>query len=236
MFLVIDIILVAVFALFVYTAMKKGFMLSLLEFLAVIISFVLAYSLSPVVAEAAYDGFVEKQLVESVEDKIDENFSLEETGEQAEQLLDAIPDYMVAFAESFGISVNDIKRDLAKEDLSNENLATELVENIAQPIAIGALTVVSFLILAVVLQIILKVLARLISGVFKLPVIGSANKILGAILGACKGIVVVIFICTVLTVVFSSGDNEIADAVNDSLVINALDEINPFIKSLKDSF
>ena len=236
MFLVIDIILVAVFALFVYTAMKKGFMLSLLEFLAVIISFVLAYSLSPVVAEAAYDGFVEKQLVESVEDKIDENFSLEETGEQAEQLLDAIPDYMVAFAESFGISVNDIKHDLAKEDLSNENLATELVENIAQPIAIGALTVVSFLILAVVLQIILKVLARLISGVFKLPVIGSANKILGAILGACKGIVVVIFICTVLTVVFSSGDNEIADAVNDSLVINALDEINPFIKSLKDSF
>lgn len=236
MFLVIDIILVAVFALFVYTAMKKGFMLSLLEFLAVIISFVLAYSLSPVVAEAAYDGFVEKQLVESVEDKIDENFSLEETGEQAEQLLDAIPDYMVIFAESFGISVNDIKRDLAKEDLSNENLATELVENIAQPIAIGALTVVSFLILAVVLQIILKVLARLISGVFKLPVIGSANKILGAILGACKGIVVVIFICTVLTVVFSSGDNEIADAVNDSLVINALDEINPFIKSLKDSF
>ena len=236
MFLVIDIILVAVFALFVYTAMKKGFMLSLLEFLAVIISFVLAYSLSPVVAEAAYDGFVEKQLVESVEEKIDENFSLEETGEQAEQLLDAIPDYMVAFAESFGISVNDIKRDLAKEDLSNENLATELVENIAQPIAIGALTVVSFLILAVVLQIILKVLARLISGVFKLPVIGSANKILGAILGACKGIVVVIFICTVLTVVFSSGDNEIADAVNDSLVINALDEINPFIKSLKDSF
>ncbi len=236
MFLVIDIILVAVFALFVYTAMKKGFMLSLLEFLAVIISFVLAYSLSPVVAEAAYDGFVEKQLVESVEEKIDENFSLEETGEQAEQLLDAIPDYMVIFAESFGISVNDIKRDLAKEDLSNENLATELVENIAQPIAIGALTVVSFLILAVVLQIILKVLARLISGVFKLPVIGSANKILGAILGACKGIVVVIFICTVLTVVFSSGDNEIADAVNDSLVINALDEINPFIKSLKDSF
>lgn len=236
MFLVIDIILVAVFALFVYTAMKKGFMLSLLEFLAVIISFVLAYSLSPVVAEAAYDGFVEKQLVESVEEKIDENFSLEETGEQAEQLLDAIPDYMVIFAESFGISVNDIKHDLVKEDLSNENLATELVENIAQPIAIGALTVVSFLILAVVLQIILKVLARLISGVFKLPVIGSANKILGAILGACKGIVVVIFICTVLTVVFSSGDNEIADAVNDSLVINALDEINPFIKSLKDSF
>lgn len=236
MFLVIDIILVAVFALFVYTAMKKGFMLSLLEFLAVIISFVLAYSLSPVVAEAAYDGFVEKQLVESVEEKIDENFSLEETGEQAEQLLDAIPDYMVIFAESFGISVNDIKHDLAKEDLTNENLATELVENIAQPIAIGALTVVSFLILAVVLQIILKVLARLISGVFKLPVIGSANKILGAILGACKGIVVVIFICTVLTVVFSSGDNEIADAVNDSLVINALDEINPFIKSLKDSF
>lgn len=236
MFLVIDIILVAVFALFVYTAMKKGFMLSLLEFLAVIISFVLAYSLSPVVAEAAYDGFVEKQLVESVEDKIDENFSLEETGEQTEQLLDAIPDYMVVFAESFGISVNDIKHDLAKEDLSNENLATELVENIAQPVAIGALTVVSFLILAVVLQIILKVLARLISGVFKLPVIGSANKILGAILGACKGIVVVIFICTVLTVVFSSGDNEIADAVNDSLVINALDEINPFIKSLKDSF
>ena len=236
MFIVLDIILVAVFALFVFTAMKKGFVLSLLEFLAVILSFVLAFSLSPVLAQAAYDGFVEEKLVESVESEIDENFSLEGANEQAEVLLDAIPDYMVSFAESFGVSVSDIKRDIADENFSNQNIAIGLVDKIAQPIATGALTVVCFMVIAAVLLFILKIAARMIAKIFKLPIINTANKLLGGILGAFKGIAVVIFICTILTALFSAGDNEIAKAVNDSLIINALEEVNPFYNSLQEKF
>jgi hypothetical protein len=70
----------------------------------------------------------------------------------------------------------------------------------------------------------------------RLPLIKNVNQILGGVLGACKGFAVVIFICTILTVFFASGDNELAAAVNDSVIINLIDNVNPLVNSLKEFF
>lgn len=236
MFIILDIILVAIFALFVFMAMKKGFVLSLLEFLAVILSFVIAFSISPILAQTTYDVAMEEKLVDTVESKIDEKFSLDDTNEQAEVLLDSIPDYMVTFAGAFDISMEDVKDEIADERFTSEGVASQLVEKIAQPIAVGALSVLFFLIVAVILLFVLKILAKMIAKIFKLPIIKSVNKVLGGVLGAFKGLAVVFFICTILTVFFSSGDSEISEAVNDSLIIGAFEEINPLFESLKENF
>lgn len=236
MSLAIDIILVVIFASFVLTAVKKGFILSLLEFAAVILALVLAYNFSPKVAETAYDGFVKEATIKTIETQIEENVSLQETSTQAQLLLESIPDYMVSVADFMGVSVDDIKQSVASSKLTSENIATELVEKIAQPIIIGALTALSFVVLAIVLLFVLKFLAQIIAKIFKIPVIKTVNKLLGGILGACKGFAVVLFICTVLTVFFASGDNELAAAVNDSVVVNLIDNVNPLVNSLKEIF
>lgn len=236
MSLAIDIILVVIFASFVLTAVKKGFILSLLEFAAVILALVLAYNFSPKVAETAYDGFVKEATIKTIETQIEENVSLQETSTQAQLLLESIPDYMVSVADFMGVSVDDIKQSVASSKLTSENIATELVEKIAQPIIIGALTALSFVVLAIVLLFVLKFLAQIIAKIFKIPVIKTVNKLLGGILGACKGFAVVLFICTILTVFFSSGDNELATAVNDSVVVNLIDNVNPLVNSLKEIF
>ena len=236
MSLAIDIILVVIFASFVLTAVKKGFILSLLEFAAVILALVLAYNFSPKVAETAYDGFVKEATIKTIETQIEENVSLQETSTQAQLLLESIPDYMVSVADFMGVSVDDIKQSVASSKLTSENIATELVEKIAQPIIIGALTALSFVVLAIVLLFVLKSLAQIIAKIFKIPVIKTVNKLLGGILGACKGFAVVLFICTILTVFFASGDNELAAAVNDSVVVNLIDNVNPLVNSLKEIF
>lgn len=233
---VLDIILVVIFAAFVFAAVKKGFMLSLLELVAVIAALALSYQFSPVVAQAAYDGVVEESLIETVEGQIDENFNLTSTTKQAEVILDAMPEFMVSFASSVGVEFEEVKEKISSESFSSENLATELVQKVAQPIVVGALTIVFFLLLASILLFVFKWLAQILSKLFKLPLIGTANKILGGILGVCKGVIVIVFICTVLDVLFAGGDNEIAKAVNDSYVIGLLDNVNPFIKSLKEIF
>lgn len=236
MSLAIDIILVVIFASFVLTAVKKGFILSLLEFAAVILALVLAYNFSPKVAETAYDGFVKEATIKTIETQIEENVSLQETSTQAQLLLESIPDYMVSVADFMGVSVDDIKQSVASSKFTSENIATELVEKIAQPIIIGALTALSFVVLAIVLLFVLKFLAQIIAKIFKIPVIKTVNKLLGGILGACKGFAVVLFICTILTVFFASGDNELAAAVNDSVVVNLIDNVNPLVNSLKEIF
>lgn len=236
MSLAIDIILVVIFASFVLTAVKKGFILSLLEFAAVILALVLAYNFSPKVAETAYDGFVKEATIKTIETQIEENVSLQETTTQTQLLLESIPDYMVSVADFMGVSVDDIKQSVASSKLTSENIATELVEKIAQPIIIGALTALSFVVLAIVLLFVLKFLAQIIAKIFKIPVIKTVNNLLGGILGACKGFAVVLFICTILTVFFASGDNELAAAVNDSVVVNLIDNVNPLVNSLKEIF
>lgn len=236
MSLAIDIILVVIFASFVLTAVKKGFILSLLEFAAVILAFVLAYSFSPKVAQVAYDGFVKEATIKTIETQIEENVSLQETSTQTQLLLESIPDYMVSVAGFMGVSVDDIKQSVANSKLTSENIATELVEKIAQPIIIGALTALSFVVLAIVLLFVLKFLAQIIAKIFKLPLIKTVNQILGGILGACKGLAVLIFLCTILTVFFASGDSELAKAINDSVVVNLIDDVNPLVNSLKEIF
>ena len=236
MSLAIDIILVVIFASFVLTAVKKGFILSLLEFAAVILALVMAYNFSPKVAETAYDGFVKEATIKTIETQIEENVSLQETTTQTQLLLESIPDYMVSVADFMGVSVDDIKQSVASSKLTSENIATELVEKIAQPIIIGALTALSFVVLAIVLLFVLKFLAQIIAKIFKIPVIKTVNNLLGGILGACKGFAVVLFICTILTVFFASGDNELAAAVNDSEVVNLIDNVNPLVNSLKEIF
>ncbi len=236
MSIILDVILITIFAAFVFTAAKKGFMLTLLELLAVIVALSLSYQFSPVVAQAAYDSVVEESLIETVETQIDETLNISSTTAKAEVVLESIPDFMVSFASSVGVDLETVKTQISSAQFSSENLATELVEKIAQPIAVGALTVIFFLLLSAVLTFALKWLAKLLSKFFKLPLIGTVNKVLGGVLGACKGVIAIVFVCTFLDLVFAKGDSEIANAVNNSYVIGLLDNVNPFIKSLKDVF
>lgn len=236
MSIILDVILLTIFVAFVFTAAKKGFMLSLLELIAVIVALALSYQFSPVVAQAAYDGIVEESLIETVETQIDDNLNISSSTEQAEMVLDAIPDFMVTFASSVGIEVEEVREKITSENFSAENLATELVNKVAQPIVLAALTAIFFVLLAALLLFVLKWLAQILAKLFKLPLIGTVNKVLGGTLGACKGIMVIIFVCTILQIVFAGGDNEIATAVNGSYVVGLLDNINPFVKSLTEIF
>lgn len=234
MSIVLDVILVVIFAAFVLTAAKKGFVKTLLELVAVAAALILSYQLSPVVAQGAYDGFVKESMVTSIEEQIDENFNTSTAAKKAEVTLDALPDFMVSLASSAGVEINDIKAKIASEKFSSQNIATELVEKVAQPIVIGAMTIVIFMILAIILIFALKFVAHLVSKLFDVPLIGTANKILGGALGACKGVIVLLFLCTILDFLFAKGDGELSVAVNDSFVIGLLDNINPFINNLKE--
>ena len=236
MSIILDVILITIFAAFVFTAAKKGFMHTLLELLAVVVALALSYQFSPVVAQATYDGIVEKSLVKTVEIQIDETVNISSVTTQAEVLLDSIPGFMASFASSAGVDLEGVKAQISSEKISSENLAIELVDKIAQPIAVGALTVIFFLILSAILIFVLKWIAGLLAKLFKLPLIGTVNKVLGGVLGACKGVLVIVFVCTFLELIFANGDSEISNIVNNSYVVGLLDNINPFIKSLKDIF
>ncbi len=234
MSIILDIILIAIFAAYVLFAAKKGFVRTLLELVAVVAAIFLSFQISPVIAQTAYDGFVEKQIVTALEEQIDENIDSLSVTEKTNAVLDAIPDFAVSLASSAGVEISDIKDQISAQKFDSQNLAQSLVDKIAEPIVVGALKIIIFILLAVVLMIVLKIAAKYISKLFDIPVVKSLNKSLGGVLGAIKGALVLLVICTGLRFIFGGGDGELSVAVNDSFVVGLLDEINPLIDSLKE--
>ncbi len=234
MSIILDVILIAIFAAYVITAAKKGFVRTLLELVAVVAAIFLSFQISPVISQTVYDGFVEKEIVATLEEQISENVDALSVTEKANAVLDSIPDFAVSLAASAGVEISTIKEQISSQKFDSQNLAQSLVDKIAEPIVVGALTIIIFILLAVVLMIALKFVAKLVSKLFDIPLVKSVNRSLGGVLGAIKGVLVVIVICTALRFIFGGGDGELSVAVNDSFVVGLLDEINPLIDSLKE--
>ena len=234
MSIILDVILIAIFAAYVLTAAKKGFIRTLLELVAVVAAIFLSFQISPVIAQGAYDGFVESQIVTAVEEKIDESIDSLSVAEKANAILDSIPEFAVSIALSAGVEISDIKDQISSQKFDSADLAQSLVDQIAEPIVVGALNVVIFILLSILLIFVLKIVAKYISKLFNIPVIKSINKSLGGVLGAIKGALVLLVICTGLRFIFGSGDSEFSLAVNESFVIGLLDQINPLVDSLKE--
>ncbi len=234
MSIILDVILIAVFAAYVITAAKKGFVRTLLELVAVVAAIFLSFQISPVISQSVYDGFVEKEIVNALEEQINENVDALSVTEKANAVLDSIPDFAVSLASSAGVEISTIKDQIASQKIDSQNIAQSLVDKIAEPIVVGALTIIIFILLAVVLMIVLKFVAKLISKLFNIPLVKSLNKSLGGVLGAIKGALVLLVICTALRFIFGGGEGELSVAVNDSFVIGLLDEINPLVDSLKE--
>ena len=133
MSIILDVILLVIFVAFILIAAKKGFVLTLLELVALVVALVVSYQFSPVVAQASYDKIVEPKIIETVEKKIDETVDISATTEQAKVILDSIPEFMVKYAVSVGVDTEEIKVKLSEDKISSENIATQLTKRIAQP-------------------------------------------------------------------------------------------------------
>lgn len=232
MSLILDIILIAIFCLIVFGAAKKGLVKSLLELASFVLAVVLSFQLSPFVAEKAYGAFLEEQITTSIEEQTKEKTNVD----KIDLTVIAVPEFVVKIAEAAGVDTDKIKKQVTSYDLSSENMAEELEENVVKPVATGALTVISFIVLFILLSILFGILTELIAKVFKLPLIKSANRLLGALFGVGKGLLLIILLASVFEFLFANGNGEMAEAVNSSKVMGLLENINPFISSLKELF
>lgn len=223
MFLILDLILVGIFALIVFLAVKKGFLRTVLDVVAVIVACALAWALSTPVAQSCYDGFVEDIIIESVKDEIDKsNFDATVAAEEVVEAFKELPPFVVDLADAVGVDFDKLIKEADFEDVDANDSVTQLVRKIAEPIAVKIMSAVIFLILAIILMIILKIVVAVICKVTVLPIIGEADKLLGGILGGVKGFLLVGVIAIILQALFGKDTGVMGEMVDDSFVIGLL--------------
>ncbi len=212
--LILDGILILIFASFIINGRRKGFIKTVFSLIVTVISIIVAKEYSPAAAQWVNDNFIHEMGVEWLTKLISDNIS---SGAQA--VADAIPaavsDAVAAFANT---SVEALLSGVATS--AEIAQAAEKIYTAAEnAFILTVISAVCFLVIFAVTNVILSLGVSVINVIAKLPVIKSINKLLGGIIGAIKGAIGISVICSVLASVAKLfADSPLQIAVDGSAI------------------
>lgn len=230
-FLILDLIIVAVFVIFAAIGAHRGLMLSLCGLLAVLVAFVgasfAARTLSPMVANALEPRFaaaIEEQLNEQIHNsQVQTDLTDPAAGEVTpdtlplQDVLNALRD--MGFYETLVDSVNQ-----AVED-GMTAVAASAAAQVAAAIAQSAAYLIIFLAGFVLILVAWKLISRALDLVARLPGLHFLNKTLGALFGLIQACII-LFIAAWLLQFF--GGILPQDTVEKTYLLKFFMSANPF--------
>ncbi len=224
----LDILLIIILALTVFSSMRKGFLKCFLSLICVVAAIFVAMSFSQPAAEFCYDNVFSSYVVESVENAVDEGLESSQAAETVNQIIDNIPQFLVTHLSGFGIDVNSVSENIASLKLSTHDTAQRISDDIIRPGAVVLLKMLCFILIYLAVRFVLSFITSFVNGIAKLPVLKQVNKWLGAVIGAVKGIAVIFILCTILNgfKTFSDEDQVIAQAIDNSDLCTFVNEID----------
>lgn len=218
--LVIDAILILIFVSAIFEGRRNGFVKTVLSLIAIAISALVAHEYSGPLAEWANEAFIQKAAVNTFAEVISARLS---SGTQS--IIDAIPDYIVKAAESGGVNVSTIVSN-AGASIDATQAAEQIYGGIYNIIVAPVLSLIAFLVIFALSKAVLSFAISFINNIFKLPVLKSLNKLFGGVVGAVKGIVIVVILSAALVSVSQIIlPEELRMAVASSTIPNVLADL-----------
>lgn len=217
--IILDLIVIAIVALFAFLSAKRGFVRTLIEIVGFVIVVLLANAVSGPLADYTYDKTVEPTLVKSVSGVVSESTSSISIN------MDSLPGIV---KNTIGTDVLTNFENSISDNLSSgaESAVASASQTIIKPVVSGILSMIYILIISIVLLFVVKILARIINKMFSFSIIGKANSILGGVLGIAKGLVIAFIFCTLVALIVSFTENGFAiftdTAINESHIFKLL--------------
>ncbi len=187
MSLLLDIIVIAVFGLCLYTGIKKGFIRSIMGIAVLVVAIVGSIKLTPPLAAYLNENYVEEAVTEQVVGALDGLIGDVESIELS-NLFAEKPQAFIDILERFGIDYEDLKHYFEIDLQGKAGSEEEIAEYIAKPLSSTVSKAAAFALLFLGLMIVLTVALLLVDLFVKLPLLNGANKLLGGIFGAILGL------------------------------------------------
>ncbi len=237
--IVLDLILVAIVILACRKGRKDGFAKTVVGFLSFFIAIVLAGLLCKPVANLAYSGLVQKPVESTIETTIRKyTDEFNESAPSAQQLLDGIEQALENAPEFLK---DAFKLEEKRQELSDKIVevyttditafSREITETVVKPAVISAISAVAFVVLFIILSLVCALLAKSLKLVNKLPLLGGLNSFLGGVLGALKGLIIVVVLNWLLVALVGDSGNLFGvitpKTIESSLIMKNLAVINP---------
>lgn len=224
---ILDLIVVGIIVFVTVLAAKRGFVRTIVEVVGFVAAAVIAVSLGSAAAGMAYDNFLGPKLVTVTGDTASAT-----TQEMVDKAWEALPDFIADNAEKLGVS-----KDKLNESISNvggedrEEVIEKALQETVRPVFVRVIGMLCSTLFFIILAFVVKLLAKLLNGVFSFSVVGSLNRTLGGIIGLFKGAVFAVIFCMLVGMIasFTGGFWVFTEeALESSTVARFLLSVTPF--------
>ncbi len=186
MSLFLDFLVIAVFALCVYTGVRYGFIRSVMSIVVLVLSLLGSIHFSPALSDYLQVNHIEPAVTKQAEKSVEALISGVDSMD-LDRLFSESPEAFVNVIEKFGVDYEEVKEHFENRLSGAADSARELAHYIAEPLAEKISDAAAFAILFLGLLIVLTVVMLLINLFVKIPGLNGMNKSLGLIFGILKG-------------------------------------------------
>ncbi|MBR3988689.1 MAG: CvpA family protein [Clostridia bacterium] len=191
--MILDIFCLIVIIVFAVIGIKTGAAKVIFRLLSVICAFVAALFLSHFLAELVYNVFIRHTIIDNISNVVN-NTALSTASEKSAELLSSLPVLLSNSLDYFGFTEAKLT------EMFSTSAVTGIEGAIMTPV-VGAISIVFFVILFLVLLFVFKKLFGGISKIFRLPFIRVVDSLLGFVLGLSEGILVLCVLAFVLKLI-----------------------------------
>lgn len=218
-----DFCIIMIIAISIFIGVKRGFIYSAAKFAGAILASVFAAMLSGPVATWIFETFFREAFLEKAQHAV---LGAADATDIA-AVLGQFPNFLVRILAERGMTEEVLAQKLA----TRQGDAAVLIVDAISPVLISFLEVLVAIVLFFLLLILVRVVASMLNGVFKLPVLNQMNKLLGGITGLFTGILTVWLILAVFQVFIPAFTGEGQNAVNQffqsSIIAKFFKSLNP---------
>lgn len=186
MSLLLDILVIAVFAFSVYSGIKKGFIRSVMGIVVVVLAILGSAKLTPPLAAYLHDNYIDNTVTNRVEKSLGSLISGVESLD-LDKLFDEQPQAFLEMLDRYGADFDELKAYYEKDLEGSETADEAIADRIAAPLSETISRASAFALLFIGLMLVLSLLAFLINLLVKLPILNGANRFLGAVFGLVMG-------------------------------------------------
>jgi len=203
--LAIDAVILFAAVIIIWLGVRRGFIRSVMGLVTGIASTIAAYAYTPILA-----GYIRKNyLIENITNGIAETLrslalDTETDLYNLDRLAADLPEPFTSILERYGIDVEAFIGQLRGLSACDEAVVDAFAAQIAAPTTTVLASVAAFVIIFCVVLFVLSLLTGLLDLIFTLPILRSANALLGFFLGAAEAVFIACLLASVLSVLAGS--------------------------------
>ncbi len=227
--IIVDLLLLAVVIYFVVIGMKRGFVRTLLSFLSKIASAFVAVFVTDKYDDLIYGKFFKESVISSIDEHLSASVA-DDVSQQISDVLKSVPGSASRILEALGIDFSSLG-DFVSSSMGKGEASDFIEQTLAGPITVFVCRIIIFAIAFALLSFVFGILINVVCRIVELPVLRTANKALGGVLGLLNGLIIILVLSYVCIIVSVFLDNsEFSGIINDSQVIEILTStMNGFI-------